>query len=323
MTDWTNYQYKDYCDLKNNEIKDLPNGVNISTMTASIKNTGLTFNFKNIFDYLELNEDDILAIVRNAKEYRSLITIKKKKKKKNEKRKKRQFFNQLSVIVRINEGETDDINKEKKINFKLFVNGSIQMSGIKNIYSVNKALNKLIVVLGRIRTVRFENKKKIEKISYVDNYSTLNTIRFQINMINSNYKLRVKINRPHLYQLMLKKKINASYEKAIRACVCVKYTIPIDTDNPLIDDEKTLSIFIFQKGNIIITGKAQSRSDIMSAFNFINNIVLTHIDELVLPEEEDRENNIKKFFNEVMVENSHKFDILFSNRMVPKLYKLK
>jgi len=161
MTDWTNYQYKDYCDLKNNEIKDLPNGVNISTMTASIKNTGLTFNFKNIFDYLELNEDDILAIVRNAKEYRSLITIKKKKKKKNEKRKKRQFFNQLSVIVRINEGETDDINKEKKINFKLFVNGSIQMSGIKNIYSVNKALNKLIVVLGRIRAVRFENKKKI------------------------------------------------------------------------------------------------------------------------------------------------------------------
>ena len=319
MTDWTQYQYKDYCDLKKNEIKNLPNGVNISTMTASIKKTGLVFNFKNIFDYLELNENDVLAVVRNANDYRSLITIKKKKKKTNEKKKKRQFFNQLSVIIRINEGPYEDINQEKKINFKLFVNGSSQMSGIKNISFVNKALNKLIVVLGKTKAVRFENKKKIEKISYVSNYDKVNTNGFQINMINSNYQLRIKINRPNLYQLLLKKKINASYEKAIRACVCVKYSIPTEGDE---DDEKTLSIFIFQKGNIIITGKAQSREDIMSAFNFINNIILTHIDDLVIPEEEERERDIKSYYNEVMIENSHKLNLIFPNGVIPRLYKI-
>ena len=159
MTDWKTFQYKDYCNLEKNEITNLPNGVNISTMTASIKDTKLVFNFINIYNYLELNENDILAVVRNENEYRSLVNIKKKKKK-NDKKKKRQFFNQLSVIVRINEGECEDLNKEKKINFKLFVNGSIQMSGIKNISFVNKALNKLVVALGRIRAIKFDNQKK-------------------------------------------------------------------------------------------------------------------------------------------------------------------
>lgn len=317
MTDWKSFKYKDYCNLKKNEITNLPNGVNISTMTASIKDTKLVFNFMNIYNYLELNENDILAVVRNENEYRSLVNIKKKKKK-NDKKKKRQFFNQLSVIVRINDGEYEDLNKEKKINFKLFVNGSIQMSGIKNISFVNKALNKLAIALGRTRAIKFDNQKKIEKISYVSDYDKFNTDKFKINMINSNYKLRIKINRPNLYQLLLKKKINASYEKAIRACVCVKYPIPSSED-----DEKVLSIFIFQKGNIIITGAARNKSDIMSAFNFINNIMLTHLDELVIPEEDERENDIRRFFNEVMTENSHKLNKIFSNRVIPKLYKLK
>ena len=44
MTDWKTFQYKDYCNLKKNEITNLPNGVNISTMTASIKDTKLVFN---------------------------------------------------------------------------------------------------------------------------------------------------------------------------------------------------------------------------------------------------------------------------------------
>ena len=85
MTDWKTFQYKDYCNLKN-EITNLPNGVNISTMTASIKDTKLVFNFINIYNYLELNENDILAVVRNENEYRSLVNIKKKKKKNDKKR---------------------------------------------------------------------------------------------------------------------------------------------------------------------------------------------------------------------------------------------
>jgi hypothetical protein len=319
MINWKDFDYKDYCNVKKNEIKNLPNGVNISTMTASIEDTKLIFNFENIFNYLELSENDILAVVRSQTEYRSLIDIKKKKKKTDAKKKKKQFFNQLSVIVRISEDECEDLNKEKKINFKLFVNGSIQMSGIKNITFVNKALNKLIERLSEIKGIKFDNMKSIKKITFAENVENLNTTKFQINMINSNYKLRVKINRSNLYQLLLKKKINVTYEKAIRACVCVKYTIPESVDT---SDVKELSIFIFQKGNIIITGKARSKFDIMSAYNFINEIILSHIDELIIYDEEERENNIKRYFNEVMMENSHKLNKIFTNGVIPKLYTI-
>lgn len=385
MTDWTKFKYIDYVNIKKNGINNLPNGVNVSTMTASIINTELLFNFNNIFNYLPLSSDDVLAVVRNQEEYRSIVTMKKKKKK-IEKKKKRQFFNQVSVVIRINEGDCESLDKEKKINFKLFVNGSIQMSGIKDLISVNKALNKLISVLGEQIGIKHDNKKKIERIKFVENIKDFDSMGFKLNMINSNYKIRVKINRPNLYQLLLKKKINVTYEKAIRACVCVKYVVPVNkklkkqliknfkeifSKNYNLEDleqvmerwdifeekkknailkiinknkeieskdkkvivhkldelfrvsrEKNLSIFVFQKGNIIITGAASSKYDIMQAFNFINNIILNHIDDLLIEEEDVRERDIKRFHNEVMVENSHKLSKIFPNGVIPKLYTI-
>lgn len=385
MTDWTKFKYRDYVNIKKNGINNLPNGVNVSTMTASIINTELLFNFNNIFNYLPLSSDDVLAVVRNQEEYRSIVTMKKKKKK-IEKKKKRQFFNQVSVVIRINEGECESLDKEKKINFKLFVNGSIQMSGIKDLISVNKALNKLINVLGEQIGIKHDNKKKIERIKFVENIKDFDSMGFKLNMINSNYKIRVKINRPNLYQLLLKKKINVKYEKAIRACVCVKYVVPVNkklkkqliknfkeifSKNYNLEDlelvmkrwdifeekkknailkiinknkeieskdkkvvvhkldelfrvsrEKNLSIFVFQKGNIIITGAASSKYDIMQAFNFINNIILNHIDDLLIEEEDVRERDIKRFHNEVMIENSHKLNKIFPNGVIPKLYTI-
>lgn len=312
MTDWNKFIFKDYCDLKNTEIKDLPNGVNISTMTASIRDTRLKYNFENIFNYLELNENDILAIVRNHNDRKSLISLKKKKKDVN--KKKRLFFNQLSVVVRVNEGPTENLDKERKVNFKLFVNGSIQMSGIKNISYANRALNKLFHKLSEMKAIKYENKKKIERIKFIENLENIDTSNFKIDMINSNYKIRIKINRPQFYQLLLKKKIKSSYEKAIRACVIIKYQPK--SDNP---ENKEISIFVFQKGNIIITG-SRSKNQIMETFNYINNIIFEHIDTLSIPEE--KENDIMKYFNEVMIENSHKLEKIFKNGNIPKLYKL-
>ena len=49
-------------------------------------------------------------------------------------------------------------------------------------------------------------------------------------------------------------------------------------------EEKEVSIFIFQEGNIIITG-ARSISHILSAYNYTNNILLTHKDDIIKKEE--------------------------------------
>lgn len=295
---------KDYVNIKKNAIKNLPKGLNISVMTADIKDTKLEYNLKNIYDHLMLDENKILEMKYN-KGLKTLLINKKRKVAKKD------FYNQLSLVMRVyNVGHKKDIieNKGKKkinkVNFKLFNNGSIQISGIKNIIELNLALNKLFTELKRYRVI--ERKR----VYFAKNFKNLDTSNFKINMINSNYSLNTYINRDNLYQLLLKKKIKCTYEKAIRACVIVKYK----PDNI----NKDVSIFIFRKGNILITG-AKSQKHIVDAFNYINNIILEHINLLFVPKEEVVRKNIIKYYNEIIEENKHKLDEIFENGVVPKL----
>ena len=58
------------------------------------------------------------------------------------------FFHQITMIVRVFEGDisTDDLrDNEPKINFKIFKNGSVQMTGVKSIEYANRAINKIII----------------------------------------------------------------------------------------------------------------------------------------------------------------------------------
>jgi hypothetical protein len=138
---------KDYVNIKKNAIKNLPKGLNISVMTADIKDTKLEYNLKNIYDHLMLDENKILEMKYN-KGLKTLLINKKRKVAKKD------FYNQLSLVMRVyNVGHKKDIieNKGKKkinkVNFKLFNNGSIQISGIKNIIELNLALNKIFTEL--------------------------------------------------------------------------------------------------------------------------------------------------------------------------------
>lgn len=295
---------KDYVNIKKNAIKNLPKGLNISVMTADIKDTKLEYNLKNIYDHLMLDENKILEMKYN-KGLKTLLINKKRKVAKKD------FYNQLSLVMRVyNVGHEKDIienrgkKKINKVNFKLFNNGSIQISGIKNIIELNLALNKLFNELKRYRVI--ERKR----VYFAKNFKNLDTSNFKINMINSNYSLNTYINRDNLYQLLLKKKIKCTYEKAIRACVIVKYK----PDNI----NKDVSIFIFRKGNILITG-AKSQKHIVDAFNYINNIILEHINLLFVPKEEVVRKNIIKYYKEIIEENKHKLDEIFENGVVPKL----
>lgn len=294
----------DYINIKKNKIDSLPKGLKISVMTADIKDTNVKYNLKNIYDYLNLDENNIMEIKYN-KNIKSLLTYKKKKEAKKD------FYNQLSIVVRVyNKGHNKDLlvkngkKKINKVNFKLFNNGSIQISGIKNIKELNIALNNLFNCLKKYRII---NGKRVY---FVENFKKIDTSKFKINMINSNYSLNTYINRDNLYQLLLKKKIKCSYEKAIRACVIVKYK-PLDIN-------KDVSIFIFRKGNILITG-AKSKEHIIEAFNYINDIILEHINILYVSKEEIVRTNIIKYYKEIIEENKHKLDEIFDNGIVPEL----
>jgi TATA-box binding protein (TBP) (component of TFIID and TFIIIB) len=286
MDIWTNYDFKDYLNVKNFEINELPDGLNISTMTSSLRDTKLTFDFEKIYNNIKLSSSDIISVKRNKEDIRTINSDQKKERKKKPTNSKKLFFNQMTVVVRVFENEINkmsQLNKERKINFKLFINGSIQMSGVKKIEYANRALNKLFYHLN--------------KVDGIKNFENLNTKSFFIDMILVNYRVRVQINRANLYNLLIKKKIKSSYEKAIRACVNIKYK-PVNND-------KEISIFVFQKGNILIAG-AKNKENLISAYNFINDIIINHIDEIINIDDNEKEKDIMKFYEEVLAENKHK-----------------
>lgn len=296
---WSTFEFKDFIEVKENEIDTLPNGVSISTMCASCK-LGTILNVLNIEKYLELNTDDILCVKMNKERIRSLIPDKKKNKRekktkiiKPEKEEKtNHFYNQITVIVRIGSGPIEDWENEPKINLKLFKNGSVQMSGCKSVKSINIVLNKLVHKLKMIKA-KIEDGKIVEK-NYIENAEKLKVSSFKIDMINSNYKVNMQIDRAKLFSLLLKKKIKSSFEPCIRACVIIKYTPAIDNQ-----ESKEISIFVFQKGNIIITG-ARRKSHIMAAYKYINNILITHSEEISKKDEKDEEDLILDLYNDIL-----------------------
>ena len=294
---WDSFTFTDYINVDSIEIKNLPLGVSVSTMCASGKlNTKL--NIPNIEKYLQLNSNDVLTVKMNQERIRTLISIKNKPKrnKKDINQKdtsKNHFYNQITVVMRVDHGNCDDLDFVRKINLKLFKNGSFQMSGCKTIKGINIVFNKLIYKLKEIKAKKMEDGK-INEINFIDEPDKITVKDFKIDMINSNYQVNMQIDRDKLYNLLLKKKIKSSYEPCIRACVIIKYT-PIK-ENPA---QKEVSIFIFQKGNIIITG-ARSRSQIISAYNYMNDILLTHTDEIIKKDEQEEEDLILDIYKDIM-----------------------
>ena len=296
---WSTIEFKDFINVKDNEIDNLPNGVSISTMCASCK-LGTIINIVNIEKYLELNTDDVLCVKMNKERIRTLIPDKKKNKreKKNKiltpvkEEKSNHFYNQITVIIRIGSGPIENWETEPKINLKLFKNGSVQMSGCKSVKNINIVLNKLSHKLKMVKA-KIEDGKIIEK-NYVESCEKLAVSAFKIDMINSNYKVNMQIDRSKFFSLLLKKKIKSSFEPCIRACVIIKYTPDVDND-----ELKEISIFVFQKGNIIITG-ARRRSHILAAYKYINNILVTHSEEISKKDEKDEEDLILDLYNDIL-----------------------
>lgn len=282
-------------DVDKLEINNLPAGVKVATMCSSCF-LGTKLNLDNIEKYLLLNESDILTVKRNKDSVKSLIDLKKPSKRANANLKKKEncnnFYNSITLIVRVNDGPTQNINLEPKINIKLFKNGSLQMSGCKNIDNVNKVLGKVINRLKQIKG-RIE-EGEIKEITFVEELDKLGIYNFKIDMIYCNYKISIQIDREKLHELLKKKKVKCIYEPCSRACVIIKYTP--NTENP---DNKEVSIFIFKKGNIIITG-ARSKGQVIEAYTYINNILITHSDEIIKKSDEEEEELILHLYNDVL-----------------------
>jgi len=254
------FQYIDNLTLS---LESLPSNMSISTISVTGK-INCKMILENIDKYIKLSDDGILSVKYGGK-YRSL----EKKLKSRKKKDIRCFENQLTMEVRV--------NGDKKINVKIFKNGSFQMTGCKSIKDCNTVLNRLIRKLRNVYAIiDVENDKILEK-AFMEDINEIEGIKvngFKIDMINSNFRVPYLINREALYNILLGQKINCRYEPCIHACVNIKYPIENDPNN------KVVSIFVFQSGNIIITG-ARTREQINSSYNYITNILTIHHDRIV------------------------------------------
>lgn len=243
----------------NIDLGNLPDDVSISTMTITCK-IDTEFNVTNIGKYIDLKYNSIVAVKHGNNDDKSTnrsLIIKRQSAQKNRKKKKA-FYNQVTIIVKT--------KKNKNYNVKLFSNGAIQMTGCKSIEGVIDALSKIFIELKVIKaTLDYKKNKVIDKpfVSNPDILDIKNLYNIKICMINSNFCIGFNIDRDKLFDLLIADKIECSYDPIIHACVNIKYEHP----------EKTISVFVFESGAVIITG-ARTCSQIVEAYTFINKYLL-------------------------------------------------
>lgn len=284
---------------KSIEYELKPDETQISTMTIilymddNIKfdcfNIGRYLKTDDIIDGVIFNDENGNIHIRGSREtqMKSKKKIKKNKtiKEKKKKNKKDSFYNQATVIVRV--------SKEKLINIKLFKNGSIQMTGCNSIDNSKLAIKYLFEKLNIVRYLIFPSENKIQEINFVNtsNIKISNVKDGKIALINCDFNIEFEINRDKLFNIMsnknlknmeIKKKtknilndndspfkyIDGTFDPIRHACVNIKLQHPI----------KTITIFVFESGSIIILGK--SCRQIRDAYNFINVFLLMNYYEI-------------------------------------------
>jgi TATA-box binding protein (TBP) (component of TFIID and TFIIIB) len=268
----------DYINVESYDMNSIPSNVTISTMSITC-HLGTTFLLSNIDKYMLLETNNIIAI-KSAQGIRCMSFYYDKLKKPSKKSKS--FFNQLTIIMRVNENEY--------MNVKLFKNGSIQITGCKKLSNCNIILNKLINRLNEI--VCIKNNNEMTEIEFIQDKNSIVISDFKINMINSNFSVNYSINRENLYKLLVDTNIQRRFEPGIHACVNIKYNI---VNGGLNNQDHKVSIFVFQTGNIIITG-AKNSYQIKEAYTYIINLLTINKSKIM-------QKNISNLLNENELDN--------------------
>ena len=290
-----NNEFVEYIDINSYNMYLIPENVSISTMGLTCF-LGTKFNVFNIYKYMILEDVNVVAIKTNQgmrclNHLKHLFNSTNKNSGKN-------FFNQNTIIIRA--------QGDKFLNIKLFKNGSIQMTGCKDLSDANLAINKLINKFREVFMVRKEieidqtqmnhipsdqvqsehtqqteqiqpiqptQPNVLREIKFVENINNLSVSKFKINLINTNFGINYCINKEELFKILTSKNIFCRITPN-HACVNIKYKIIIN------NIESLVSIFVFQTGNIIITG-AKRAEEIRSAYNFIVQFLNQHKNKII------------------------------------------
>ena len=257
----------------------------ISTMTTT-GTINTKIDLKTLYNYIEIVDKEsvnngIIYIEYNQNKFDVLTKGQKiKREPKNRKNKpKKRFQNQTTMIIKINQNYT---------NLKLFKNGNIQMTGVKNELVGKQSID---ILIEEIRKIYQKDNIIVENIDMLQNKN------FEINLINTDFKINKKLKREELHKLMITKyNIISSYEPCIYPGVKIQYFYNQENtdkdgickcsgkcsgkgkNNSCGDGNcKKISILVFQSGSIIITGSS-NREQIDETYNFIKKVFTENIE---------------------------------------------
>lgn len=248
--------------------------ITISTITLDCKLNTLV-DIDKFAKNVSLREDGIVSVkYGNRKDpatNRTIVVLKTKKKPSV-----KNFYNQVTILMK----PTNNPN-HNYINIKVFKNGSLQMTGCKDMDDFINVANTLIKILKMGKNIRKKNGT-VKHIDFINDANNINITDVKIRMINSNFKLDYKVDRKKLakilknnHGLQTKDKeigyIECKYEPTGgHSCVNIKYQY---------DEKNKPSIFVFQTGAIIITG-AKNLHHIIMSYKFILKILNKYYDEI-------------------------------------------
>tara|TARA_B100001094_G_C18193580_1_gene808998 strand:- start:3572 stop:4318 length:747 start_codon:yes stop_codon:yes gene_type:complete len=242
----------------------------ISTITAILK-LSQRVDLKKVYDGIPILDGYIPFIeygVENGYKGFSIKLTKKKRKKKS----KKTFYNQVTIHI---------IHDGKIMNVKMFNNGRIQITGLKNEKQPIDLVGKFLLYLKDLNIVE-------EEAEIIDN---------DIVLINSDFDMGYEISRDILHRDIIEADIYSSYEPCIYPGVNIKffineynyeqgicscYKMCNGKGNGCGDGNcKKVTIAVFKSGKIIITG-GRNREQIEKSYNFIKKFIDSNKERYVL-----------------------------------------
>lgn len=161
-----------------------------------------------------------------------------------------------------------------------FIIGLTLISKIKSRYRINNMIKILVNKVSENYFSEIDKYRQIknEEIPILDEKGRcIERIKKQkVHLINSNFKLDFRIDRRALYRVLWDEGHLCTNEPGTHTCVNMKYEIQTEI----------VSIFIFESGNIIITG-AVCWEHMMMAYKTIVEILILNFEKILLISVED------------------------------------
>lgn len=248
------------------EFSATPYRISTMTVTGSINNN---IDLRNFFERIDIDAYDNVRYIEygaNKNEHH----FKGEKATKNKKQQKKRFDNQMTLHM------NDD---QYNYNIKLFKNGNVQMTGVKDIDKGKGIIDELIKIL------KINNKMCSADNMIVDDENKLKNSNFNTRLINCDFRVNYKINRSLLHKLLTQKYcMTCSYEPCIYQGVKLSFFMNDYSNNGICSCSKKctgkgsntvckkITVAVFQSGCVTITGSNEI-SQLKYVYNFMKDLL--------------------------------------------------